>query len=630
MKRLPSIVGAVVLVVLLVVIVVSLVMPADAIKRQVLAELGDVTGHELAIKGPISLHFFPTFRLAAGDVTITTVPGAQSSATLSVKELDIAVKLLPLLSRRIEIRRLVLVAPTFVFEPAALGPPKPRQGEPGAPVGAAAQAAVTPPSPVMAALAGLSRLGADYVSIENGDIVILDRPRDRRYELQQVAATLSAPHAAASLTAAGDAVWRGQKIAFSMTVDQGGALLRPGGKSHVVAALQSPPVTVKFAGDAAAGEPSGSAALMLDGNVDLAIASMRDLVTWSGLNIVLPKRGFGALAVSGAVRAAAGAVEFSKATFSIDTSRATGSLTVAVGNDKPKIAGALQIDRLDLNPYLGPSVSGWSTETLDPRLLRQFDVELAIDASGVKYRRLETGKAAAKLRIDDSKLALSIGKLALYRGSAKGTINLDCTAQIAALAVDGSLSDVDLGPLLRDAGAGSSITGSASFTLAGTARGNSQRDQISTLSGTSSFRLAHGSLGGIDLAGMLRNTAAAFGSGGGTAIERASATSTIHNGIMSSRDLVVTIDTIEAHGTGTVNLPERTLSYRVEPKIMAGIVTVPVIVSGRWDHLSFRPDLAGIAKGIVSAPVKAIGGAAAGIGKVGQGIGGALKGLIGN
>jgi AsmA protein len=93
---------------------------------------------------------------------------------------------------------------------------------------------------------------------------------------------------------------------------------------------------------------------------------------------------------------------------------------------------------------------------------------------------------------------------------------------------------------------------------------------------------------------------------------------------------MVTIGTIEARGGGTVNLRERTLNYRVEPKILAGIVTVPIIVSGRWDHLSFRPDVAGIARGIVSAPVKAIGGAATGLGKVGQGIGGALKNLIGN
>lgn len=630
MKRLASIVAVIVAVPIVAIALVSLLLPADVIKAQVLRQLGDATGHKLTVKGPLSLQFFPTFKLAASDVTITGSPWAQSSATVRIKELDIAVKLLPLLSRRIEIERLALVAPAIVFELAAPSPPNRRSGESAAADRAAAPAAVTAPPPAMAALAALSRLGAEYVAIADGDIVVVDRRNDRRYELQRIAATLSAPHLGVSLAAEGDAMWRGQKIRFSMTLDHGGALLRPAGKSHVVAALQSAPLTVKFAGEVASGETGGLGALVLDGNADLAVPSVRDLATWSALDIDLPKRGFGALAVSGAVRAVAGSAEFSNATFSLDTTRATGTVTLSAGN-KPRIAGTLRIDRLDFNPYLGPSTPGWSTATLDPRLLRQFDAELTIDASSVRYRQLQMGAAAAKLNLDDGKLRLSIGNVALYRGSAKGTIGLDCSRDIAAMTVDGSISAVDIGPLLRDAGGGSSISGSASFTLSGTAHGNSQRDLVSTVSGASSFRLAHGSLGGIDLAAMLMNTAAAFATGrGATAIDRASASNTIRNGIMSSSNLVATIGAVEAHGTGTVNLPQRTLNYHVEPKIMAGIVTVPVIVSGRWDHLSFQPDVAGIAKGIVTAPVKVIGGAANGVGKVGQGIGGALKSLFGN
>jgi AsmA protein len=631
MKRLASIVAAIIAVSIVAVALVSLLLPADVIKAQVLAQLGDVTGHKLTVKGPLSLQFFPTFKLAASDVTIAGAPWAQSSATVRIKELDIAVKLLPLLSRRIEIERLVLVAPALVFELAPPSLSNRQSGESAAADRAPAPVVVTARRPAMTALAALSRLGAEYVAIEDGDIVVVDRGNDRRYELQQIAATLAAPHLGVSLAAEGDAMWRGQKIAFSMTLDQGGALLRPGGKSHVVAALQSTPLTAKFVGEVASGETGGPGALVLDGNADLATPSVRDLATWSDLDIDLPKRGFGALAVSGVVRASAGSAQFTNATFSLDTTRATGTVTLSAGSNKPRIAGALRIDRLDFNPYLGPSTPGWSTETLDPRLLRQLDAELTIDASSVRYRKLQSGATTAKVNLEDDKLRLSVGNVALYHGSAKGIINLDCTTDIAAVTVDGSISAVDIGPLLRDAGGGGSIRGTASFTLSGTAHGNSQRDLISTLSGSSSFRLAHGSLGGIDLAGMLMNTAAAFASGSGaTAIERASASNTIRNGIMSSSNLVATIGAVEAHGTGTVNLPQRTLSYRVEPKIMAGIVTVPVIVSGRWDHLSFQPDVAGIAKGIVSAPVKVIGGAANGVSKVGQGIGGALKSLFGN
>ena len=613
MKRLARIVAAIIVLPILAVALASLVLPADAITRQILAKLGDVTGDKLAlaVKGPLTLHFFPRFKLVASDVTITAAPSPRSTARIRVKELDIAVKLRPLLARRIDIGRLVLVAPAMVVELGAPGGP-PRSGETAAPDPAA-----------QTVLATLARLGAQHVVIENGNIVVLDHGSGRRYELQSIAATLAAPRPERSLAAAGDAMWRGQKMAFSMTLDHGGALWRQEGTSHVVAALASAPLTVKFAGEI------GGAGPALDGKVELAIPSVRDLATWSGLDIVLPARGFGAAAVSGDLRTAAGQATFSNATFSLDGNRATGNL--ALGGGKPRVSGALRLDRLDLTPYLGPSTPESGTRTFDPRLLRQFDAALAIDASSVRYRKLQTGAAALGLRLDDGKLRLDIGNVALYRGSAKGTITLDCTADIAALTVDGSISGVDIGPLLRDAGGGSSITGSASFTLSGTARGNSQPDLISSLSGTSSFHLAHGSVGGVDLAGMLTNTAAAFAGGrGATAIERASGSNAIYDGIMSSNDLAATIGAIEAHGAGTVNLPERTLIYRIEPSIMAGIVTVPVIVSGRWDDLSFRPDVIGIAKGIVSTPFKVIDGAATGIGKAGQGVGGALKSLFGN
>ena len=220
--------------------------------------------------------------------------------------------------------------------------------------------------------------------------------------------------------------------------------------------------------------------------------------------------------------------------------------------------------------------------------------------------------------------------MSLYRGNAKGTVHLDATGQAAAVTLDGAMSGVDIGALSRDAGGGASIAGSGSFTLSGTARGNSERDLVSTLAGKATFRVANGSLGGVDLGGMLKNSTSSFKGGGGTAIDHVSASYTIRGGIMHTSNLSVSTGSIDATGTGSVNLPARTLDFRIEPKLIAGIVTVPVIVSGPWDHPSFQPDVAGIAKGIVTAPVNVIGGAAGGVGKAGQGVGGALKSLFGN
>ena len=101
--------------------------------------------------------------------------------------------------------------------------------------------------------------------------------------------------------------------------------------------------------------------------------------------------------------------------------------------------------------------------------------------------------------------------------------------------------------------------------------------------------MSNGSLQGVDLGGMLKNTASSFSGGGGaTSVQHASASFTIRNGTMTTRDLAVSTSSVDATGGGTVNLPPRTFNFRIEPKLIAGLVTVPVMVSGPWDHLSYR------------------------------------------
>ena len=64
-------------------------------------------------------------------------------------------------------------------------------------------------------------------------------------------------------------------------------------------------------------------------------------------------------------------------------------------------------------------------------------------------------------------------------------------------------------------------------------------------------------------------------------------------------------------------MPNRTVNYRIEPKVTASTtgqggdvnasgIKVPVIVSGPWDNLSYKPDLSGLIDGIAKDPKKAL------------------------
>jgi len=80
-------------------------------------------------------------------------------------------------------------------------------------------------------------------------------------------------------------------------------------------------------------------------------------------------------------------------------------------------------------------------------------------------------------------------------------------------------------------------------------------------------------------------------------------------------------------GAGTVDLPHRSVDYKITPKI-AGAVAVPVVIKGPWDNLSYKPDLAGM----VGDPSKLLQKGEKGLGDALKGqpkVNDVLKGLLG-
>src|SRR5208282_4861566 len=104
-----------------------------------------------------------------------------------------------------------------------------------------------------------------------------------------------------------------------------------------------------------------------------------------------------------------------------------------------------------------------------------------------------------------------------------------------------------------------------------------------------------GALKGVDLLAKVNNAAASLTGGSGqTDFSTLTATYTIANGILKNSDLKMTSPGLPATGAGTVDLVQRRVDYKLTPKLAGGL-SVPVKITGPWDNLSFRPDLAGIA-----------------------------------
>ena len=155
-------------------------------------------------------------------------------------------------------------------------------------------------------------------------------------------------------------------------------------------------------------------------------------------------------------------------------------------------------------------------------------------------------------------------------------------------------------------------------------RGGSQRDMISALGGSGKVRFADGAIRGINIAAMVRNAASAFLDSSARETQKTdfaelSGTFNIVSGILANNDLTLLSPLLRVGGKGTVDMPNRTVNYRIEPKVVASTqgqggtadtsgIKVPVLVSGPWDNLSYTPDLAGVIDGIAKDPKKALEG----------------------
>jgi AsmA protein len=162
------------------------------------------------------------------------------------------------------------------------------------------------------------------------------------------------------------------------------------------------------------------------------------------------------------------------------------------------------------------------------------------------------------------------------------------------------------------------IEGTANANLNVNGRGASQRAIVSALNGAGKVEFRNGAIRGINLAAMARNVESAFLDPQArqqqkTDFSELGGTFTIRNGILSNNDMALQSPLLRADGKGTVDLPKRSVDYRIEPKVVAsaegqggrsdpGGLMVPVLIQGPWDNLSYRPDLSGVASGLAKNP----------------------------
>jgi len=638
MMKLLKWIGIVVVVLVVLVVGAALVLPqfisVDTYKDRLVAEVKSATGRDLKISGPVHLSVLPHLAIQAAQVSFSNAAGAQSKDMMTLGGLQVEVELFPLINKTVVVDRFVLKDPVIALEVD-------KQGKPNWDFSTAKAAGAAPASPAAPAQkpaaggADMSSLGAlrlGDVRLENGTISYLDQRTGQRTVIEKINSSVSLPDINSALKVDGSAQYNGVVLKLKLNVDKTGDFMTRQG-SGVEASVGSDVMNFDFKGKGAAALPATAV-----GAIDLKVPSLRKLAEWAGAP--MPKgEGFGPLAIAGKLEMTGNEIKFNDAQLSLDAIKGKGQIALNTGGAKPDVKGSLELDSFNVNPYLPPQsqggsgsaapaagsggksgAAGWSDEPIDVSALKSANVDFQISASAIQFRKIKIDKSAITLRLKDGHLATDLTQLATYGGGGKATVVLDATGPEPALTLSASMSGVQVEKLLVDAIDLDRLTGKGSLEVSLAGKGRSERALISSLNGKGNFNVADGEIKGLDLLKMLNGAAtnvanlASLGGGGGgntTPFSHLTGTWTMTNGIMKNPDLVLDSPNLKAEGAGTVDLPTRTVDYKVTPKV-AGL-GVPVLIKGPWDNLTYLPDLAGILKGGVGGAADIVKGGAGGV-----------------
>lgn len=644
MKKTLIVIGSVVALVFVALLVAPALIPVDTYKSELLAQVEKATGREARIDGDFSLSLLPRLTFTAGKVSLANAPGAQAPNMVTLEELDVRVAVFPLLRGEVVIDSFVLDRPVINLEVD-------RQGRPNWEF-ASAEAGDKPAAPSGEPDQG--RNGVALRGLQLGDVRLVSGRltyRDARSGVEQavddIDMSVSLPSLASPMEAGGSLVWNGEKIGLKLGMENPNAFLT-GTTTRITASVSANPVKLDFDGTASQGEQVKAA-----GALDLDVPSLRKLAAWAGQPLSAPGEGYGPLRIGGTIGVDGQKYQFTKAKFRLDKIEASGDFHYDGGGKRPHLKARLDTGVLDINPYLPPEAApadgaskpaggpgggaatqeGWSDEPIDLSPLRQVDVDAVMQAEGVAVRKIAIGKSRVKVELKDGRLTTDLTEMALYKGGGKATLTADASADTPAVAMSLDVSGLQANPALKDAADFERIEGTLNTKLDVKTRGGSQRAMVSALNGTGSVNFADGAIRGINIGAIIRNVREGnFDMKGGeqqkTDFTELSGTFRITDGILRNADLALLSPLLRVTGKGTVDLPKKTLDYRVEPKLaptaegqggkteIAGI-TVPVIVSGPWHDLSYRPDLAGAVEGVPAEALDKLKEMVPGVGKSG-------------
>jgi len=627
-------VGGVVTLIILILLVLPFFVDAEKYKPLLENKVTEMTGRPFSVGGDVKFSFFPFVGVSFSDLHLGNPPGFEATDFISIKSFEVRVKLLPLLSRDVQVKRFVVNEPQIVLikskqgrgnwefttqksekapqEPAQ----KPTSEKPleGLPI---RSLTVGDFSVTKGSIAWIDKATGTHKTIDQLDLVLADLSFDRPIGL-----TLSAR-------------MDDKPVAINGTV---GPIGQDPGKATIplnldIKALSDLALTLQGTVFSPAETPRA------DLTVTVSEFSPRKLLAQLGQPKVIDTADSGVLSklsMQAAIAAGTDKISVSKGAMTLDDTRINFNARLAEFS-RPDITFEADLDRINIDRYLpsktdkksaaaeGVGQAGQTTtgapkpggtsdkKKTDYTSLRRLVLDGKVKIGEVIVSRTKLSNFLVTIRGKDGVLRVEPLQTDLYGGNLNLNGNMNFSQNVPRGTIKLQLKNVQASPLLKDLSEKDFLEGTANAAGNLSFSGDDAETVKKTLNGNGDLRFSNGAIKGIDLVAMIQNIRAAFGdgqaipTGSQTDFTELSVPFTITSGVVDTRQTKLQSHVLDVLVVGKANLVSEILDFRVEPKVVRKLgrqddnkdyskVTVPVLVSGTFSAPKFSPDLESVAK----------------------------------
>jgi AsmA protein len=616
--------GVLVALVIAALLVIPMFVDMQKYKPAIEKRVSEATGRPFAIGGDLNLSLFPWVGISFSDLQLGNPPGFEEKDFVKVKSFEVRVKLLPLISKDIQVERFVLEGPRIVLEKnkkgranwEGLGKPsekaQPTKEKKEAPSGEAGEGL-----PIKSLVVGT-------FAITKGSLLWINHPKGERKELSDLDLRLLDVSLDRPIQLALSASLDGKPLSVTGKL---GPLGKEPGKGTMlldfsIKALQQLAMDLK-------GQIVDPATRQeFDLAIEVATFSPRKLVNGLGQDFPVKTADPDVLktvALKVKVKGNPKSVSVSEGALELDGSKLDFS---AKARDfaRPDVVFDLDLDKIDLDRYLPPpsekkagtgeekaEASPPAKKKTDYTPLRKLILDGTIKIGELTVKGAKLEDLLLKVSGRNGLFRLDPLTLKLYQGNVSSKTALDVRRDTLTTDITLEGQAIQVNPLLKDVLKKDFLEGTVEAKVDIAMVGDDATKIKSTLNGKGDFRFADGAIVGIDLPGMVRNVQATFGlaeKGGErprTDFSELHSPFTLRDGVFDTRETSLTSPALRVLAAGKADLLRETLDFRVEPKFVATLkgqgdeaqysgVEVPVLVTGSFSSPRFRPDLEGMLK----------------------------------